>query len=251
MVIEQKKLGKLGASEVGVLFTKEGNKSKTVQVKAFEKAKELIFGTQRELTTIAMQHGLFNEEEAYYSLIKPNFPDAVYRSSESIWINEQMWATPDVVDNVSGLTFDIKCPYTPYTFFNNVRTLSKGYLAQLQWQMKATGHKKGYVVFFLTSNRTDEYGNKVEYDIPLEDRVHWEEVIADNTFQIEIEQRIREFFPLRDLILSHIENVPILDDMEFFQLNKTKKVTRFKDKSNLTTWQDKIVYSGGEYYVIE
>ena len=67
------KIGGIGASEIGKLFTRQGLKAKTAQTLAFEKAEELINGYRKDFTTVAMQHGIFNEDEAYNLVIKPVF----------------------------------------------------------------------------------------------------------------------------------------------------------------------------------
>ena len=69
----------------------------------------------RSFTTSAMQHGLYSEPDAFHNVIQPVYPNAVYQSDVSILIkdcgaNSLVWATPDVVDDVEGITFDIKCP---------------------------------------------------------------------------------------------------------------------------------------------
>lgn len=249
--LSQSKVGGIGASECGALFTKQGVKAKTAQTLAYEKAKELITGIKKELTTIAMQHGIFSEYEAFYTVVKPFYPDAVYQSSESIFIEDSIWVTPDVVDNTQGITIDIKCPYSPYTFWNNVKKMPETYLSQNQMQMIGTGHKKGAICLYLTSTQTDEWGNKVEYDIPVEDRHYYIPIEAQPDYQKEIISRIKEFFPVRDTIYSHLLQAPEVSDMEFFKLCGTKKVTRFKDKSNLLTWEGKIIKNAYEYYTIE
>ena len=107
-----KPLGGLGASEIGALFTQQGLKAKTAQSLAYEKALEIINGVKRDITTAAMQHGLFNEEEAFNTIIAPNFPSAVYHSNISLQIKGDLWATPDVIDGENEVVMDIKCPYT-------------------------------------------------------------------------------------------------------------------------------------------
>lgn len=245
------KLGGIGASEIGKLFTREGLKAKTAQTLAYEKALELINGYKKDLTSIAMQHGIFNEEEAYINVVKPFYPNSKYQSSESIWLTDYSWVTPDVVDDVIGITIDIKCPYTPYTFWKNINKLPDTYVSQNQMQMIGTGHKKGAICLYLTSNSVDEWGNKIEFDIPLEKRHLFLPMEAQEDYQNEIMQRIDDFLPIRDLIFSHLFKAPEISDIDFFELCSTKKVTRFKDKSNLLTWEDKIIKNQNEYYTIE
>lgn len=245
------KLGGLGASDCGKLFTKDGLKAKTAQTLAYDKALELINGYRKDFTTIAMQHGVFNEEEAYHNVVRPFYPNSRYQSSESIWIKDNIWVTPDVIDETERITIDIKCPYTPYTFWNNVKKLPDAYLSQNQMQMIGTGHKKGAVCLYLTSNRIDEWGNKIEFDIPLEERHLFIPIEAQEAYQEEILKRCDEFFPIRDTIMSHLIKAEEVSDMDFFKLCGEKKVTRFRDKYNLLTWEDKIIKNQNEYYTIE
>lgn len=251
MEISIEKIGGIGASECGKLFTKQGLKAKTAQTLAYEKANELITGYRKDITTIAMQHGIFNEEEAFNYVVLPFYPNAKYQSDESIFIKDDVWATPDVVDNVDGITIDIKCPYSPYTFWNNVKKLPDTYISQNQMQMIGTGHNKGAICLYLTSNKIDEWGNKIEYDIPLEKRHLFMPIEAQEDYQNEILKRIDEFFPIRDTILSHLTKADEVSDMEFFELCQSHKITRFKDKSNLLTWEDKIIKNSNEYYTKE
>jgi|GEM_PF-2470053 len=245
------KIGGIGASEIGKLFTRQGLKAKTAQTLAFEKAEELINGYRKDFTTVAMQHGIFNEDEAYNLVIKPVFETAVYRSDLSIPIKDGVWVTPDVVDDGHGLTMDIKCPYTIYTYYKNLKKLPDTYISQNQMQMLGTGHKEGFVVLYLTSNAIDTYGNKIEYDIPIEDRHAFLPILADEDYQKEIIKRIDEFFPMRDEILKDLQNAIDISDQEYFEKAKNgKKITRFKDKSNLLTWGGKIYKNQREGYLV-
>lgn len=245
------KLGGIGASDCGKLFTKAGLKAKTAQTLAFDKACEIINGYRKNFTTVAMQHGLFNEEEAYLNVVKPFYPHSKYQSSESIWINENCWVTPDVIDDVLEVTIDIKCPYTPYTYWNNIKKLPDTYISQNQMQMIGTGHKKGAILVYLTSNNIDEWGNKIEYDIPISKRHFFIPIEPQKDYQDEILKRIDEFLPIRDKIIHDLSKAKDISDIDFFELCGTKKVTRFKDKHNLLTWENKIIKNNNEYYTVE
>lgn len=249
--LEINKIGGLGASEIGALFTQQGLKAKTAQSLAYEKALELISGQKRSLTTAAMQHGLFNESDAFTEIIAPNFPNAVYQSDISLLIKEGLWATPDVIDGEIEVVMDIKCPYTIYTFFENIRKVPAYYIAQCQMQMLATGFTKGYLVFFLTSNVMDEYGNKIEYDIDINQRHKFIEIEADDEFQQDILKRTDGFFEMRDFIYSDLSEANEISDMEYFELALSDhKITRFKDKSNLLTWKGKIYKNKREGFLV-
>ena len=245
------KIGGIGASEIGALFTQQGLKAKTAQTLAYEKALELINGSKKEFTTIAMQHGIFNEEEAFTDIVSQVFPNAIYQSDISFPIKENVWATPDVIDNVEEFSLDIKCPYSVYTFFENSKKLPAYYVAQNQMQMLATGFNKGFVLLYLTSNVTDEWGNKIEFDIPLNDRHKFVEIEADKEFHKEILSRTDGFFSMRDAIHKDLLGAVEISDMEYFNLGKSDhKITRFKDKSNLLTWSGKIYKNEREGYLV-
>ena len=247
------KLGGCGASECGKLFTGQGLKAKTAHTLAFEKAKELLTGIRdRSLSTDPMKHGIFNEEEAFKNVVKPFYPNAKYQSEDSILIKEGVWVTPDVVDDSEGLTIDIKCPYTIATYFRNVNKISDTYISQNQMQMIGTKHKKGAICIYLTSYKIDEWGNKIEYDINLNERHTYLPIVADAEYQKEILKRIDGMFVLRDSILKDLRDAIDISDTELFNLYRTdSKVTAFKLKSNLTTWGGKLVNNNGTFYVVE
>lgn len=248
-----KKLGGIGASDIGKLFTKDGIKSKTTQSLALKKAKELYYNDFVDsFTTNAMQHGLASEHIAYESLILPNFPNAVLQPYESIWINERSWASPDVVDNVEGMVMDIKCPFSINTYFDNIRFLKKDYILQMQKQMMCTKYNKGYLVFYLTSCNVDEYGNIKEYSIDINKRHKFIKIDADKDTHKEILRLEDEFFVVRDIILDIIRSSVKLTEEEIFDLVENgKKITLYDKKSNLLTWKDKIYECNKEFYILE
>ncbi|MEM7487076.1 MAG: recombinase [Bacteroidota bacterium] len=249
---DPRKLGCVGASEVGKLFTKAGLKAKTAHTFAYEKALELINGYRDFINTNATLHGINSELDGYRDIILPKYPNALLRSDISIFLVDKekysYWATPDVTDDSVGITIDIKCPYTPYTYWNNVNSLPNQYKAQNQMQMIGTGHKKGAICLYLTSDKIDEYGNKKEYNIPKDERSCFIQNNADEEFQNEIHKRIDGFFPMRDLILKGLEEAPELSDEELFRLCKKMNVKKFKENSNLLTWNDSIIKCDGEHY---
>lgn len=249
---DPKKLGCVGASEVGKLFTKSGLKAKTAHSFAYEKALELINGHRDFISTNATLHGINSEIDAFRDVILKKYPTAELRSDISIFLQEKerenYWATPDVTDEIEGLTIDIKCPYTPYTFWNNVNNLPEQYKAQNQMQMLATGHTKGAICIYLTGSEVDEFGNKKEYNIEPLKRSKFLYNMADSAFQKEIISRINTFFPMRDLILTGLENAPVISDEELFDLCEKYDVKKFKENSNLLIWNGSIVKCGEEFY---
>lgn len=249
---DPKKLGCVGASEVSKLFTRAGLDAKTAHSFAYEKALELINGYRDYVSTNAMLHGINSEIDGYRDVVIKKYPNADLRSNISIFISEveqkSYWATPDVTDDFEGLTIDIKCPYTPYTFWNNVKKINEGYKAQNQMQMIATKHKKGAICLYLTSADVDEFGNKKEYKIDPEKRSHFFYQDADEVMQKEIVKRIDGFFPMRDIIFNDLTNAPEISDEELFDMCEKKQVKKFKENTNLLNLNGSIVKCSNEYY---
>lgn len=256
---DPKKIGGVGASEVGKLFTGRGLNAKTAHSFAYEKALEIIRGYRDFVSTNAMLHGINSEIDGYQDVVLKKYPHSLLRSDISMFLSEIegycYWATPDVTDEVEGMTTDIKCPYTPYSYWNNISSISKNpnhaYRAQNQMQMIGTGHKKGAICLYLTSNKIDEFGNKQEYDIAADERSCFINNDADESFQKEILERIEGFFPMRDLILKGLRDAPKVSDEELFKMCQIHQVKKFKENSNLLVWNGSIVECKGEYYTFK
>ncbi len=255
----EQKLGGVGASDIGKLFTKAGLSAKTAHSLALEKAEELITGERKKFTTAAMLHGIYSEPDAFNDVIKPLFPNSIYQSDVSILIADigqdaRIWASPDVVDESEPFTLDIKCPVSVYTYAENIRKTPDTYIVQNQMQMMATGHKQGYLLFYLTAREVDEFGNKMgsEYNIDISERHTFIPVSAMDEYHQEIYKRAEDFFVLRDAIYNDIAKAIAISDEELFHLifKEKKKVTRLKDKSNLSTWGGKIYHTPTEGYLV-
>ena len=97
------KLGGVGASECGKLFTGQGLKAKTAQTFAFEKACELLGFERKDITTKPMLHGLYSELEAFENVVLPFYPNALLKSNESIDVEEIARAKTNVLINLMNL----------------------------------------------------------------------------------------------------------------------------------------------------
>lgn len=249
MLSNEQKLGGIGASEVGKLFTANGLKSKTAQTLLLEKTIELITGERkRGVDNYATMHGKNSEHLAFEQLIKPNFPTAIYQSDESIPLFDGCWVTPDVIDYEAGITFDIKCPFTIQTFWDNINNVKKGYQYQVNMQMIGTNHKQGYLVYYLTHNDFRE----TEYNIPLQQRFKFFSIVADESIQKEEISRIKEFLSIRDKLYPMLCRATAVSDEEQFYLSEKHKVTPLKAKSNVMNWDGKlIVNQENEYFTLE
>ena len=248
-MIDPKKVGGVGASEVSALFTKDGIRSKSAHTLAYNKALEILTGERKEISTKAMEHGIINESEAFENCVMFNIPEANLQSTESYFIKDGLWATPDVVTHESVI--DIKCPYTPYSYFQNISKLKKSYIIQVNTQMTAMNVDKGALLFYLTSDNYDKYGNKIELNIPLHNRFSFVNIEKQDNFLSELLKRFDEFQELRDIILKDISSARVVDDLYFYDISQKKKITRFRDKSNLRMWGGKILKYNNEFYTFE
>jgi len=242
------KIGGIGASEVGALFTRDGIRSRTAKTLALEKAKELITGEKKQLNSKELQHGILNEFEAFKNCISPIKPNAEIQSYISYSICDSLWATPDVID--TDCVIDIKCPYTIYTYYQNINKIKKYYQYQVNTQMIATKKDKGFLCYYLTAH-IDENGYKEEYKIPLSERFKFVEVEKIEGFEKELIKRHSEFIELRDKIHEDLIISEDIDDFIFNQLTKSNKVTKLKEKSNFLSWGGQLVCWLNDYYVVE
>lgn len=195
---QKARIGKFSASEVWKLFvdpkTKDAKEkgwwSETALTYIMEKAVEQITGFRREIKAAALEHGNVNEAEAFEmfnKVCKLNF----HPSAATFFPYKEIGgASPDGIQFANGSDLDIdgvcdiKCPYDPVSFFDQKMMLEncddqkfqgvpRNYYYQLQKQMLATGASFGYLVRYLTSSVTDEFGNKFEFDLPLKHRLFY------------------------------------------------------------------------------
>jgi hypothetical protein len=206
------RLGKFTASEIYKLLTdpktkeakENGYLSDTAKSYILEKAVETFTGYRKQYSCDAMDHGVRNELEAFESFCEISGLDFEMTSSQFYSINEYSGASPDGVlyndlDIVAVL--DVKCPFSPQSFFEQKKmvidssspkyqNVPKNYYYQMQMQMMATGSSKGYLARYLTSSYVDDYGNKYEFDLPLDVRLFYSEIHEDLSVQREIIDRI-------------------------------------------------------------
>jgi hypothetical protein len=198
--------GKFTASEMWKLFTQPKEKWKieqglwgdTANTYIFEKAVEEITGFRKQWSTKATEHGNFNEQEAMDAFKELYGIDVTMSSTDYIPINENCGASPDGIiyesfDKILGVV-DVKCPFNPLSYFEQkdmilntkneeFQCVPKPYFYQLQTQMLAAKCDKAYLVRYLTTSYTDDFGNKYEYDLPLEARMFCSVVTADKKVQ--------------------------------------------------------------------
>jgi hypothetical protein len=224
---QNKRKGKFTASEIYKLFvepktTKDKNLgiwSDTAMSYIFEKAVEETTGYRKQFTSMATEHGVVNEYEAFEAFEKLTNMGFALTSTTYFPINEISGASPDGVlydDNdfsIIKAVMDVKCPYNPVSFFEQKRMfmeakeyqgVPKSYYYQMQMQMMATGSNVGYLVRYLTSSHTDDFGNKYEFDIPIEGRIFWSEITRDEFVNEQIMERIEKAEETKQQIIQKI-----------------------------------------------
>lgn len=230
-MLSNERLGKFTASSVYKLFI--GGKGVTRDKYVFEKADEIFRGhAKRTYTSKSMEHGLMNEYEAIQSFKEVTGLNAVYLDQQYYAINENLGSTPDaaVVDfnNVIVASMDAKCPTEKfseqkYMIIKEAKPLYQNspkemfYQAQMQ-MMSLTEHNKNlghpavtkhYLARYLTKMDFDDMGNKYEYDIPLNVRMFYKVIEADEKVQKEILESGNQAAKERDVIVEILRN-PIL-----------------------------------------
>jgi hypothetical protein len=188
----------------------------------FEKAEESVKGHAKSFSNRYTNHGHLNELEAIEMFAKVTGFNVEYLEQEYFPINENCGSTPDAkVVDWNGITLasvDVKCP--PETFFAQkmmqireakpeYQNVPKQMFMQGQMQMMSLGVDTHYLVRYLTAMEVTEYGEKIEYDLPLETRLYYKVIKADLDVQKKILELVEEASTERDLLIK-IFKQPIL-----------------------------------------
>lgn len=226
---QNQRKGKFTASEIYKLFVEPktikdrdaGVWSETANKYIFEKAVETATGWRAEFNSPALTHGVVNEHEGFEAFEKLTGLGFQLTSTTFYPVNEYAGASPDGVlygesFDVIQSVMDIKCPYNPVSFYEQKKLFKeaekdfqgvpKQYFYQLQMQMLATGAKSAYLVRYLTSSITDNYGNKFEFEMALENRIFWQHLTADEAVQQQILDKIEKAEQTKQAIINEIIN---------------------------------------------
>jgi hypothetical protein len=219
--LSKNRLGRFTASEIHKLFTG----GTTRQTYIFEKAEELATGRMKEFSNKHTDHGHMYEHEAITTFNEVTGLNAENLLQEFFPINNDCGATPDakVVDFSGNIlaSMDVKCPTT--TFFKQkmifvneskpqYQNVPKEFFYQGQMQMLAMSERnkslglppvtEHYLVRYLTACDTDNYGNSVEYDLPLDVRLFYQKIEADFRVQAQIVGLVDLASKERDVLLQ-------------------------------------------------
>ena len=220
----------ISASSVHKLCPADKSKTKTCQSYVLELAMREL-GIKDNIETAAMRHGTNNQYNAFEFAVKPKFEQAVWHD-EYIAIDERCGASPDVL--IGNVPLDVKCPYSPYNFYDNVRSVKKAYIYQLQMQMLATNADTSYLLFYCTKPETYSMEEWTEFPIELERRVKLLEFAKDTAIQEEIMQAVDTWHPKKIEMVDKLKQAEIIDyDRFFFDTEIGIEYRQFGDASNL------------------
>lgn len=216
-MLSDERLGKFTASSINKLFIEGQGVTRYKYI--LEKAEEIVKGHFKDaFSSKQTEHGIFNENEGMDTFAQVTGLNVVYLNQEYHPINENCGATPDFKivgfnDNIEGVG-DIKCPFTSFfeqkmIILNNSKpefqNCPKEYYYQVQMQMLALNTDVGYLVRYLTSANVDDYGNKYEYNLPLETRLFYKKITKDEQAQEKILKAVEKAAKERDILVEQLK----------------------------------------------
>lgn len=217
--LSKERIGRFTASPCYKLFVG----GKTRQAYIFEKAEEVVTGKMKEFSTQKTDHGHLHEPEAIVNFGEVTGLLVEPLNQEFFKINDNCGATPDakVVDFYGNIlaSVDVKCPTDTFfqqkmIFINEsepkYQNVPMQMFYQAQMQMLAMNVKEHYLVRYLTAMDLDYYGNTIEYDLPLDVRLFYQKIKADERVQAQIIGLVELAAKERDLLIS-IMKQPVLN----------------------------------------
>lgn len=211
--LSKERIGNFTASDIFKLFV--GGSGVTRDNYIFEKAEERIKGHQKQFRNKYTEHGHLNEHEAINEFSRVSGLIVENLNQQYFPINENCGSTPDAkVSDFAGNTIasvDVKC--ATETFFKQkyeqikdskpkFQNVPKAYYYQAQMQMLSLNVKEHYLVRYLTSMDVDDDGNKIEYDLPIETRLFYKVIKADEGVQNEILLLVEQAAKERDVLIE-------------------------------------------------
>jgi hypothetical protein len=235
MELANKPKGVFSASRIVDLCPVDQTKTKTAQSYCLDLALEII-GIEKDLETAAMRHGAVNQHNAFELVVKPLYPNALWHD-DYIPINDVCGASPDVL--IDGIPLDIKCPYTPMSFFEHVAKIARPYAYQLNMQMWACNSSRAIICYYCTRPETFAMEEWREYDIPLDSRFRLFEVSVDEAIVDEMNAAIEKYLPVRNQIVEMLKSATVISDEQFFFDSEIGvKYRHLKDATTITNLKE-------------
>lgn len=204
-------------------------------------------GIKDDFDTKEMAHGRNNQINAFEQCILPKYNDAIWFDS-FVRINDNCGASPDIV--VGNMPIDVKCPYYPDTFLEQINSVPKKYYQQVQMQMLALNSDSCALCFYLTA--PDVWGSDEwqEYPISLEQRHKIFEYKKDEEVQDNILKVVEEYQPKKVALLDNLTNALEIEFEQFFHLQfEGYAFRKLKTASNIFN-VDEIFRVKNEFYYI-
>lgn len=237
----------ISASRIVELCPKDVGNTKTCQSYILDLALESI-GITDYFETSAMRHGTTNQHNAFNMVVRRLFKNAVWHD-EYIPIDDRCGASPDVL--IGNIPLDIKCPYTPYKYFELCNSIGKRYLYQLQMQMIATESDIAYLLPYCTRPETFLMDSWEEYPVAIEDRYRLIEVPASDEIQSEIMLSVDKWHPKKLQLIDMLKNAkPLTLEEYFFDSKGGVMYKELKDSSNIFS-VDEVFRIEDEFYYIK
>lgn len=231
------------ASRIGELLTG----GKTAQSYCYDLCIDTL-GLKEDFDTKEMKHGRVNQVNAFDTIVKPIYPDAVWFDS-FLSINDKCGASPDIING--SMPIDVKCPYYVDTFMEQIHSVPKKYYAQVQMQMMALNSEEGALAFYLT--KPEQWGEEEweEYPIELERRFKIFEFKKDDEIQDNILKSVEEYHPKKVALLDNLKNAIELDFQTFYEMQfEGDAFRKLKTAYNIFA-VDEVYRVGGQFYYLK
>lgn len=219
----------------------------------YELAEQRI-GIIRDFRTKQMIHGIDSEHDAISILISIH---GGYRNTDNngnqvyFLYNEYIGATPDMIgDDFVG---DAKCQYSINGYMEQCDKLLKKYYIQIQCQMMALDVDKGYLINYLT--KPEEWGDDEwkEYPFPLEDRYFIHVIKRDDVVIHDLKVAAEKYYPYIEKCAEIMTNAEILDDVEFFKMQRYNSIrfNKIKDLNWIENEFEKVFRYKDDFFKIK
>ena len=242
----EERIARFTASNISRLLSESrgGGMGATAQSYILELALQSI-GIKEDIQTKEMLHGINNQINAFESVVKPLYPNAVW-FDQYLPINEWSGASPDIL--IDGCPMDIKCPFHIDNFLEQCNQPPKKYYQQVQMQAMACKAEKCYLCFYLTAPEiwgSDEWR---EYPIELEKRFKIFEYAKDEALHEEISKKVELAEPLKQQVIKLLKEATEMDFEQFFNVQwEGYGYRKLKTCSNIFNLES-IVRVGNEFY---
>lgn len=232
MIKDTTRTGNFTASRISELLSVGTGKTRRNYILDCALEKIGVFNT---FQNTQMRHGINNQKVAFeHFKAQYDIAKGATWFDEYVPINENCGASPDVkLDDVTPM--DIKCPYYLDTFLEQIAKVPNKYFYQIQMQAMALGGDSCGIGFYLTRPELTGDPEWIEYEMPLEDRLHMVTFPLSAEVEDTILKSVELAVPERELYVEILNNAPVLNIFDYFYERKVKlkKYRPIKECSNI------------------